>query len=191
MTAQKDLFTKLTQHTVWDFIITRGIVCLIIGILFITMPLAVIDMLCLLLGIFLLINGLGALIKAMKTENGKKMLLIYGLVCLAAGIIILIKPAFLAGLIVMVFALLVLVTGVNQILAGIKAKDTPGSARILAAVTGFISIALGMALLVRPDIGAQVMIMLIGIYFMAFGILAIATGAVIRKAGKSGHTIVG
>ena len=191
MTAQKDIFSKLTQHTVWDFIITRGIVCLIIGVLFITMPMAVIDMLCLLLGIFLLINGLGALIKAMKTKDNKNILLAYGLFCLGAGIIILIKPEFLAGLIVMVFALLVLVSGLNQIIAGIKAKGTPGSARILATVTGLLSIALGLALLIRPDAGAQVMIMLIGIYFMAFGILAIATGAVIRKAGKSGHTIVG
>lgn len=191
MSASKDVFSKLTQHTVWDFIISRGIICLIIGILFITMPLAVIDMLCLLLGIFLLINGLIALIKAMKSENGKKMLLIYGLICLSAGIIILIKPVFLAGLIVMVFALLVLFSGVSQVIAGIKAKSTPGSARVLAAVTGLISIALGLALLVRPDIGMQVMVMLIGIYFMSFGILAIATGVVIRKAAKNGNTITG
>ncbi|MBU8902313.1 MAG: DUF308 domain-containing protein [Victivallales bacterium] len=185
MSAQNDVFSKFAQHTVWDFIISRGIVALIIGILLITMPGATISMLCILIGIFLLINGLVALIKAFKPNNGKKTLLVYGLICLLAGLVILTDPGLLAGFFVIVFSLLVLISGVNQLVAGIKAKDNPAIARILAAVAGLISIALGSALLIRPDIGLAIIVMLIGIYFMAFGILAIATGLTIRKNIKN------
>ena len=185
MTAKNDVFSKFAQHTVWDFIISRGIICLIIGILLLTMPGATIGMLCILIGIFLLLNGLIALIKALKSSNGKKTLLIYGLICLFAGLLILTNPGLLAGIFVIAFSLLVLISGANQLVAAIKAKSTSGSARVLAALTGIISIALGLALLVRPDIGLEVIVMLIGIYFLAFGILAIATGVTMRKASKS------
>lgn len=191
MSGQSNIFSKFAERTVWDFIISRGIVCLIIGILFITMPEASINMLCILLGVFLVLNGILALVKAFKTNNDKKIFLLYGLICLFAGLIILMAPTLLAGIIVTIFALLILISGGNQIVVAIQSKSTPGSARIFAALTGLISIGLGLALLLRPDIGLQVIIMLIGIYFVAFGVLAIATGSVIRKANKKGHTIIG
>jgi uncharacterized membrane protein HdeD (DUF308 family) len=185
MTTQSNIFSKLAQHTVWDFIISRGIIAVIIGIFFITMPIASIDFICIFLGIFLLLNGLIALIKAIKSENGKKMLLVYGLFCLSAGIILLTNPAFLVNLIVMVFALLVLITGINQIIAGIKAKSAPTSARLLAAFTGLISLILGVVLFMHSGPATLIIITFIGIYFVAFGVLAIATGSVIRKASKT------
>jgi uncharacterized membrane protein HdeD (DUF308 family) len=191
MSKPSSVFSKFIHHTVWDYIISRGIVCLIIGILFITLPQASINMLCLLLGVFLLINGLIALIKAMKAKEARNLILIYGLICLLAGIVFLTNPAFLMGVIVIVFSLLVLLSGINQIVVAAKTTSAPVSARILAALTGIISIILGLALLIRPDISIQVMIMFIGIYFVAFGILAIATGTVVRKANKHGHTIIG
>ncbi len=191
MSNSNNIFSKFINHTVWDYIISRGIACLIIGALFLFMPEASISMLCIILGVCLLLNGLIALIKAMKSNNEKKIILVYGLICLLAGIIFLTNPAFLLGIIVIIFSLLVLITGVNQVFASIKAKHTPVTARILAAVTGMLSVVLGMALLIRPDISIKVMIMLIGIYFVAFGVLAIATGTIIRKANKHGHTIIG
>lgn len=186
MSAKDDVLSRFAQHTVWDFIISRGIIALIIGILLITMPGATISFLCILLGIFLLLNGLVTLIKAMKSEKGKKILLIYGLICLFLGIILLTKPAFLISIFVIAFSLLILISGANQLVAGIKATKTPVMARILTVLTGLISMALGLALLIRPDIGLEIIVMLIGIYFIAFGVLAIATGMTIRKAIKLG-----
>jgi len=185
MSQGNSVFSKFAQHTVWDFIISRGIIALIIGILFITMPLATIDFLCVLIGIILLLNGLVAIIKAMKSDTGKKTLLIYGLICLLAGLIILMNPALSVDVFVMFFAFLVLISGGSQIVAAIKAKSTPGSARALAASTGVLSLLLGLALLIHPDVSMTFIAILIGIYFLAFGVLAIATGSVIRKAGKN------
>lgn len=187
MSVKNDVLSRFAQHTVWDFIISRGIIALIVGSLFIAMPEASINIICLFLGVFLLLNGLIALIKLMKSEKGKKVLLVYGLFCLATGIIFLLKPDFLTDLVVKVFALLVFVTGVNQIIAGIKAKSAPGSARLLASFTGVISLILGAVLFVHSDPAAKIIVTFIGIYFIAFGILAIATGMVIRKAAKKGQ----
>jgi uncharacterized membrane protein HdeD (DUF308 family) len=191
MSTQNDIFSRFAQHTVWDFMISRGIVCLIIGILFILMPLVTIKMLCILLGVFLLINGIFALIKPPKSNNDKRMLLVYGLFCLILGIIILMNQALSIYIFITIFAFIVLVTGANQLITAIKSKSIHGSARLLAVLSGIMSLLLGLALLIRPDIGLKIIGIIIGIYFVAFGILAIATGSVIRKANKNGQTIVG
>ena len=184
MSTKNDVFSKFAQHTVWDFIIFRGIVALIIGVFFIAKPLATIHFLCIMIGIFLLINGLVALIKAMKSDKGKKTLLIYGLICLGAGILFFSNPAFLAEILVTIFALLILISGVNQIIAGIKTNATPVAARILTFLTGLFSIILGIILLLHLNDAKEVIAIIIGIYLVAFGILAIATGAVIKKTIK-------
>lgn len=185
MSNPNDVFAKFSQHAVWDFIISRGIIALIIGILFIAMPLATMKFLCLLIGIILLLNGLVATVKAIRSKTAKKTFLVYGLTCLLLGIIILMNQALSVSVLIMFFAVLVLITGLSQIFAAIKAKSTPGSARALAALTGVLSLILGLALLMHPNIGEKVIPIIIGIYFIAFGVLAIATGTVLRKAVKN------
>ena len=185
MSEQQKVFSKLAHHAIWDFIISRGIISLIIGILLLTMPGATILTLCLFVGFFLLINGVTTLIKAFKIHEHKAFMISYGLFYLLAGIIILLRPILVEGIFFIIFTIWILITGLQQLITAIKAKHRPKQARILTAITGIISLALGLTLVFYPHIGFGIVIAIIGIYFLSYGILAIGIGALIHKAEKN------
>ena len=191
MLERNNSFYKFVHHTVWDFILYRGILALLLGILCITIPGITLNTFCILVGIFLLLNGLAALLKAMKKDSNKKIHLIYGFAFLAAGIIILAYQIVAEWVLVVLFSLWIIISGGNELMAAWKIKSHPTPARILTGVTGLISVLLGLMLLAYPRVGLRVIIMIIGIYFVTFGILAIATGSVIHRAGKNANTIIG
>ena len=186
ITKTNNYFTA-SQNSMCDFIISRGIFALIIGTLFIAVPGIAIVAICILLGIFLLFNGLTALIKGVKSNTNRGLTLAYGFICLVAGLIILIHPIILEGFFVLIFALWVLISGLNQLVAAYTDKHNPASARILTAVTGLISVIFGIALLVYPNIGLRFIVILIGIYFVVYGIFAITIGSVINRTNKCVH----
>ncbi|MDD5697362.1 MAG: DUF308 domain-containing protein [Victivallaceae bacterium] len=185
------IFSNASSRTFLDFIIYRGILALVIGGFFVTMPETAATLICIILGLFLLVNGLLAVFRGLKLDENKTPLLIYGIICILAGIVILMQPILLKGLFVLIFALWVLISGGHQLVIAGKDKSNPPLARILTALTGLISILLGLALLFYPNIGLNLIVMLIGIYLVIFGVLGIATGSVIHRADKHAHTMIG
>jgi uncharacterized membrane protein HdeD (DUF308 family) len=176
---------KLAHHAIWDYVISRGLLALLAGILLISMPGAATLTACIIIAVFLIINGVMALLKTINATTNRNALLAYGLICLAAGIVILLKPFLLEKLFVWVFAVWVLISGVNQCVSAAKEKSSPTSARILTAVTGLLSVILGLALIFNPTLGLRVIVTVIGIYFLAFGILAIMIGIVLYRANQN------
>ncbi|MDD5727499.1 MAG: DUF308 domain-containing protein [Victivallales bacterium] len=176
---------RLAHHAILDYVVFRGLLALLAGILLITMPGAATLAICIILAVFLLINGVMAVIKSLRIEENRNSLLVYGLVCLAAGIVILLQPWLLERLFVWIFAIWVLIAGIDQCLTAAKSKSSPVSVRILTALTGLLSVVLGLALLFNPTLGLQAIIMVIGIYFLAFGILAIIIGVTLYRANKN------
>jgi uncharacterized membrane protein HdeD (DUF308 family) len=184
MTKQIDRIYRLAHHAVWDYIFTRGLLALVIGIIFVSMPASATTFICILLAVFLLINGITALVKSMKGDYNKNSLLVYGLICLIAGLIVLMQPIIAKVGLVWIFALWVLIAGINQFINASKSKNIPMSARILTALTGLLSIILGIALLLNPKIGLEVIVVVIGIYFLIFGIISILIGALMHRTSK-------
>lgn len=184
MISKTNDYFAAVKRTIWDFILFRGILALVVGIIFIAIPNIAINTLCVLLGIFLLINGLAGLLKAVKMDAGKGLFLIYGFICLAAGVVVLTKPAFLKDLITIAFAIWVLLSGGHQLVKVYKSKHGPILARILTVLVGVISIVFAMAILFHPDIGIRIIVRLTGIYFLVFGVLALTIGIMVRKASK-------
>ena len=175
---------KSIQHAVWDYVVSRGFLALIAGLFLVIWPGAATLAVCIVIGIFLLINGFSALFKSMHSDFRRTSFLIYGLVCLLAGILVLLNPLLLERLFIWIFAFWVLIAGINQLYTAVKAKDAPGSARTLSAVTGAISLAVGLGLVFNPDLGLKIIIMIIGIYFLVFGVLAISIGTLLHRNSK-------
>ena len=51
--------------------------------------------------------------------------------------------------------------------------------------TGLVSVALGVVLAIRPDIGALTLATVFGLFSIVYGISTITIGAQVRRAGKT------
>lgn len=100
-----------------------------------------------------------------------------------AGVIALAWPGITALVLVTVIAAWAFVIGVTEVGLAFRAGETAGE-RAFLGLTGLISIALGVALVTRPDIGAITIAQVYGLFSLVSGISSIVIGLNLRRAGQ-------
>ena len=71
-----------------------------------------------------------------------------------------------------------------EIFAGFQSGETAGT-RALFIISGLVSVAFGVVLFARPNVGAVTIALLFGLYFMIYGFSQIAAGVQVRQLGKA------
>ncbi len=165
----------------WWVLVLRGLVSIIFAVLAFTQPGLTFTALVILLGVFILLDGIAAVILALRTRDDEDwgIVLLEGLLGVILGVITLLYPSMTAGLLVLFVALWCLISGVFEISAAIRLRKEITNEWMLA-LAGLISIALGGIMLFRPDAGAISIAWWIGGYAAFFGILLIGLGIKLR-----------
>ncbi len=174
------MLTSMLKH--WWMLVLRGLVSILFALLAFTLPERTFTALVLMLGIFILIDGLSTIVLALRTraDRGEWILLLEGLLGVVLGVATLLYPGMTAALLVMFVALWCLVTGVFEISTAIRLREEIDNEWMLG-LAGAVSIALGLFLLVRPDAGAISITWWIGMYALFFGLLFVALGFKLRR----------
>src|SRR5262245_48830510 len=136
-------------------LILLGILGLIVGVIAIVWPNVTILALVILFAIYAFI---GAGLQAMRAFSSRTAGPVFGhlllaLIDLAAGVVALVWPGPTALVLVLVVAIWAFVAGFAEIFAAFASGETAGT-RAMYIVTGLISVAFGVVLTARPDIGA-------------------------------------
>jgi uncharacterized membrane protein HdeD (DUF308 family) len=103
------------------------------------------------------------------------------LVDVAAGVIAIAYPNITAVALVVIIAIWAIAFGVLELFAAFSAGETAGT-RAWFVVAGLVSIAFGLVLVGRPDVGAVSLAVIYGIFSIAFGITEIVLGVQTRRA---------
>ena len=74
--------------------------------------------------------------------------------------------------------------GFAEIFAAFQSGESAGT-RAMFIVTGLISIAFGVVLSARPDIGAVTLALLFGLFSMVYGVSEIVVGVQMRRTGQT------
>ena len=77
-----------------------------------------------------------------------------------------------------------LVGGFAEIFAGFQSGETAGT-RAMFIVAGLVSVAFGIVLFARPNVGAVTLALLFGLYSMIYGFSQITAGVQARQVGKT------
>jgi uncharacterized membrane protein HdeD (DUF308 family) len=175
---------------IWWLVLVRGILGIIFGIIALIAPGIALTGIAIVVGIYLLMDGIAEIIQAVQTRKSDRRwgwLLFQGIVSVLAGLAAVILPG-LAGLVgglvvlwtVVVYTLLHGIMGIASA-AGIR----EGSGRVWGIVAGVVSIvfAILLALFVLLGPGATVLslIWVVGIYAIIFGIVLIVAAMKVRK----------
>ena len=93
-------------------------------------------------------------------------------------------PGPTALVLVLVVGIWAFVGGCFEIFAGFQSGETAGT-RTLFILTGLVSIAFGVVLFARPNVGAVTLALLFGLFSLIYGVSQIMTGLELRRTGQT------
>ncbi len=158
-------------HRNWGLLMIRGIASILFGIAAIVLPGPTLTAIILLLGGWFVVDGLltalGAILHR-KVDSSWVLLLLEGLIGIIAGVAALVFPGITATILLYFFAGWSIATGVLEIIAGIRLRNTEGSWILI--VGGILSIVVGVIAFVAPGATALTLLAIVGIFAIAFGV---------------------
>ncbi len=166
----------------WWLEVLRGVAAIIFGILAFAWPGITLLTLVLFWGAFALVDGVLAIIAAVKGGNPmpRWWLAIVGIAGLAAGALTFLMPGLTALVLVTFIAVWAIVLGVMEIVGAIKLrKEIQGE--WLLILNGAISVLFGLVLLWRPVTGLIALVWIIGAYAIILGVIYVMFGLKLRK----------
>jgi uncharacterized membrane protein HdeD (DUF308 family) len=162
-------------------LILRGALAIVVGIVAIAWPGVTVLALVILFAVYAFIDaGLQAM-RAFSSATAGPVFghLLLGLLDLAAGVIALVWPGPTALVLVLIVAFWAFVGGFAEIFLAFGSGEAAGT-RALLIVGGLVSIAFGVVLFSRPDVGAITLALLYGLFSLTYGTSQIMMGVQAR-----------
>ena len=168
----------------WWLLLLRGIAAIVFGILAFIWPVITLLTLTLLWGAFAVADGIFALGGAISGPSGQMgsrvWLAIVGIAGILAGLLAFAWPGLTALVLLVFIAVWAIIIGVMQIWGAIQLrKEIEGE--WLLILSGLLSVAFGVLLLVQPGAGALAVVWIIGWYAILAGCIYIALAFRLKK----------
>lgn len=157
----------------WWMVLLRGLAGIIFGIITFVAPGSSATALVIIFGAYAFADGLVLLASAANPPlygEPRWPLVLNGLAGLAIGIVTFVRPAATALGLVWLIAVWALFTGVLELVAAIRLRRVIRGEWLLA-LGGIASIVLGVLLLGSPGAGLLTLVIWMGVYVLAFGVL--------------------
>jgi uncharacterized membrane protein HdeD (DUF308 family) len=168
----------------WWVLAIRGVFAIIFAVIAFLWPGITAAALVLLFGAYALVDGVFALIAALRAarHHGRSgPLLLEGILDLVIAAIVFFWPVEALVAIVYFIAIWAVITGIALIAAGIALIRLAGE--WLLVLSGIISLLLGIILFVQPGAGVVALSWWLGIYALLFGIALIGAAFRLRHSG--------
>src|SRR3990172_6790756 len=168
--ARCDALSEVLAESWWA-VGLRGLLGVAFGLIALLVPAAAILSLVLLFAAYMFVDGVFAIASGIKAaRNGERwgLLLLEGIVDIAAGAVAFFWPAITAVAFVLLIAVWAIVSGALMLAAALSLNLDHG--RWWLALGGIASLIFGILLVIEPLIGAVVLTLWIGAYALVFGI---------------------
>jgi uncharacterized membrane protein HdeD (DUF308 family) len=173
----------------WRSLAVRGLAAVIFGLLALVWPGITLQALVILFGAFVLVDGammLAAAITGTPGAEGRRgLLVLQGILGIAAGILTFVWPGITALALLYLIAAWALLTGVLEIAAAIRLRREIDGEWLLAA-SGLLSVVFGVLLVFAPGAGALAVTWLIGFYALLYGAFLLALAWRLRQIEAGG-----
>jgi uncharacterized membrane protein HdeD (DUF308 family) len=156
----------------WWAVGLRGILGIIFGLICLLTPGIAVGAFVLLFAAYMLVDGAFAIASGVRAaRNGERwgLLILEGLVDIAAGVVAFLWPAITLIALVWITAIWAIVSGALMLGAAFTLNLEHG--RWWLALGGIASIIFGILLVIEPFVGAVVLTLWIGAYAVVFGVL--------------------
>ena len=181
----RSLLRALAEN--WWLLFIRGAAAIIFGILTFSWPLATILSLAFLWGAYVLVDGICALWAGLAGKGSgpqqRWWLILVGIAGIGAGTITLFYPKLTAWILLVFIACWAILSGTMQILGALALRrEIEGEWFLILG--GFLSVAVGAALLAFPLTGAVALVWLVATFAVLAGCLYIPLSLRLRQLGR-------
>jgi uncharacterized membrane protein HdeD (DUF308 family) len=157
----------------WWALALRGLFAVLFGLLTLFVPGITIVTLVLLFGAYALVDGIFNLIGFFRVASHHWALLVEGVIGIVAGALTFAWPALTAITLLYLIAFWAIMTGIFEIVAGIRLRKAIANEWLLL-VMGVFSVLFGFLILFAPGAGALAIVYWMGAYAFVFGIALLA-----------------
>jgi uncharacterized membrane protein HdeD (DUF308 family) len=175
-----DTAGDLTRETSrgWWLFVAVGLASLVAGVILVTKPSNSLATLAVIVGIFLLIDGIAELASAIgQPTEGRALAVVVGLLGVIAGIILIRHPTHAVNAIGLLIGLWLIAAGTVRLLRAFAAGRP-----VLHSVIAVVESVVGIAIVSEPHIGYATLAILTGIWLIINGAGMIVVGLAVRNA---------
>ena len=168
----------------WWAVLLRGLLGIAFGVFALVLPAAAFAVLVLSWGAYVLIDGIFNIVAALRDARGERgwwALLLSGVAGVLAGLAAFVVPALTALVLLYVIAGWAILTGALEITAAVRLRRQI-TGEWLMVLSGALSVAFGVLIMVAPLAGALAVVLLIGAYAFVSGVVLLALGLRLRAA---------
>lgn len=166
----------------WWLIAFLGLVSLVAGCILVAQPSHSLVTLAVVLGIFLLLDGVVELISSLAGAEGNRALAaIIGVLGIVVGIILIRHPTHAVSAIGLVIGIWLVAAGVIRLIRAVVTRERV----LLRLAISVLEILVGIAVVSDPHIGYATLAVLVGIWLILNGIGTIAAALAIKGASAA------
>jgi uncharacterized membrane protein HdeD (DUF308 family) len=175
------MLSSISKSLVW-----RGLLAVAIGVVSVAWPDVTVGAMVILFAVYAFIAAVADGVRAFAGRSVGPVIgyLLLALLDVAAGVAALAWPGITAVILTVWIAAWAFVTGVIEVAMAFRQGEEAGE-RAMWALTGLVSIALGVVLAIRPDLGAISLATVFGLFSIIYGISAVVLSAQVRKVGTA------
>jgi len=175
------MFKSVSSSLLW-----RGLVAIVIGVVSVAWPNVTVGAIVILFAIYAFVSAVATGARAFASRSAGPVIgyLLLAALDVVAGVAALAWPGITAVVLTIWIAVWAFVTGIIEVAMAFRSGEYAGE-RALWALTGLVSIALGIVLAIRPDIGAVSLAAVFGLFSIVYGISTLVLSAQLRKTGSA------
>lgn len=183
---------RAVADSLWGWVVVRGVLTAVVGVVAVVWPGLAIGGLVILFGVSALVDGLATLFEVFR---GRSMLptalaVTLGALTMALGVIVLLLPEKTVKFFIIVLAIGAITGGIFRTVSAFELRRNGGQSWVWVLVGGLMTIAFGVVAFASWNATAHFLAVLLGIWLILFGLIAIGLGVELRKFGKAGPRII-
>ncbi|MGZ8751753.1 MAG: HdeD family acid-resistance protein [Acidimicrobiia bacterium] len=179
MTSGEVRATVREVSSIWWIVLVVGILFAGFGVVMLFNVAAGARVISIIVGAFLIFDGVVGLITAGQYGGSKALGVLLGIVLIIGGIVVAVWPGVTFLVIAVVWGITIVVGGITRIVGSIAVRGR-GWGWVL--VIGIAELIVGIAALVWPDVTAYVILLLIGIYAIVAGLIQVFLAFELKRA---------
>ena len=179
------MFKSVSSSLLW-----RGLLAVAIGVVSVAWPNVTVGAIVVLFAVYAFIAAAADGARAFAGRSAGPVIgyLLLALLDVVAGIAALAWPGITALVLTIWIAAWAFVSGIIEVAMAFRQGEDAGE-RAMWTLTGLVSIALGVVLAIRPDLGAVSLATVFGLFSIVYGISTLVLSAQVRKTGSAAQNL--